>query len=181
MGWPGSARDGWGPNLGLGAPAPPGAPQTDTVVLPPFWATCHGASFLGTEPCVAALDRVPAGGGQRMLLVPEAPGAAGRQASGHRMSSLLQPGPQPRPALALSSHPRPRLSPSRSWQPFLLGGQTSGPDWPGSGHVPSGALGWWGRVGEPPSLSFPDCTVRETVILSLIQTRPLTGCRGGCG
>ena len=68
--------------------------------------------------------------------------------------------------------------PPRAGGRFCQGGQTSGPDWPGSGHVPSGGLGWWGGVGEPPSLSFPDHTVRATVVLPLIQSRPLTGVQG---
>lgn len=97
---------------------------------------------------------------------------AGRQASGHRTrmgSSRLQPGPWP-PALALGC-----LSPragSRSCQgdrPEALTGQAPAT-------CPLGTQ--CGRVGEPPGLSFPDCTVRETVILSFIQTRPLTGVQG---
>ena len=81
-----------------------------------------------------------------MPLVPEAPGAA--QPSG--LGPQDEEGQLPAAVWPLAPSPRPRLSLSQSWKPFLAGGQTRGPAWPGSSHVPSGDLGWQGRGAPGP-------------------------------
>lgn len=106
----------------------------------------------------------------RLCLKPRGP--PGHQASGHRTrrgSSRLQPGSWP-PALALGClSPRTGSRSCRGDRPEALPGQ-------GPATCPLGTRG--GRVGQPLGLRFPDCTVREAVMLLLIQTRPLTGVQG---
>jgi len=84
-----------------------------------------------------------------MPLVPEAPGAA--RPSG--LGPQDEDGQLPAAAWLLAPSPRPRLSLSQNWKPFLPGGQTRGPAWPGSSHMPSGDPGWQSRAAPGPS--FP--------------------------
>ena len=107
-----------------------------------------------------------------MPLVPEAPGAA--QPSG--LGPQDEEGQVPAAAWPLAPSPRPRLSLSQNWKPFLLGDRPEALPGQGPATCPLGTRG--GRVGQPLGLRFPDCTVREAVMLLLIQTRPLTGVQG---
>ena len=161
-----------GPPWGWGRPHPPGCPTQVQRCSLPSGPLVTGPVFQGQSLVWPPFVDSPQAEDRECRLCLKPQGPPSRQASGHRTrrgSSRLQSGPWP-PALALGC-----LSPragSRSWRgdrPEALPGQAPAT-------CPLGTRG--GRVGEPLGLSFPDCTVREAVVLLLIQTRPLTGVQG---